>query len=381
MPRWDDMLAQVKDGQAGHWRQRLALAEELMEAFQTGQIVECVPPVRDLLLAFVGDQKWEVRKTVANGLSLIDGDLFDELAAKLAADSNGFVRGAAERSYALRREHRREARRQDSAEKGLAGRLAALRQKYGNDVVNDIFEISDARFNLMAGSMAHDMRSIFTHLQPAAKAMLAAIDEDTDRTVLKRKADRVVEDMSIMEHCIADMELFTEPLPVERHPEDLAEVLKVACEMARKNIEELGFDSHMVVLRQQVPDGLRLPVSRHLLILAVSNLVKNAYESFMERHKHLRRGEIVIETACGNDAVEIVIRDTGMGMSSENLAELTAMVPHRRNKAKRKSTGFGVPIAHRYIEAHGGSIAFDSKEDVGTTVTIKLPKVAGEEIP
>ena len=368
------MLAGLRDGQVGHWRQRLAMADELMEAFQTGQVVDCPPPVHELLLVLAGDEKWEVRKAIANGLSLIEDDIFDDLAAKLTADPNGFVRSAADRSYSLRRNRRREVRKQDSAERSLARQLSRLREQCGDEGVRQVFEVSDARFNLLAGSMAHDMRSILTHLQPAAKTMLAGIDDDTDRAALRRKADRVVEDLTIMERCVADMERYTEPLPIERHPEDLAEVLNVACEMAKKNIEEMGLDSHMVALHQRVPDGLRIRLSRHLTILAVSNLVKNAYESFMERHKRLRRGEIFIEAALQGDSLEIVIRDTGMGMSADNLAELRALVPRRRNKAKRKSTGFGVPIAHRYVEAQGGVITFDSKEDVGTTVTVKLPK-------
>ena len=177
-----------------------------------------------------------------------------------------------------------------------------------------------------------------------------------------------------MDRCVSDMERYTEPLPVQQQPEDLAEVLKVACDMAARNIEELGFDSHMVVLHQEVPDGLRLRVSRHLIILAVANLVKNAYESFMERHKHLRRGEITVTANNGEDDVQITIHDDGMGMASEDLDDLSSGMPRRRNKAKRKSTGFGVPIARRYIEAHGGTLAFDSTEDMGTTALIMLPR-------
>ncbi len=68
-----------------------------------------------------------------------------------------------------------------------------------------------------------------------------------------------------------------------------------------------------------------------------------------------------------------------MGMSAEDLAELQVFVPCRRNKAKRKSTGFGVPIAHRYIQAHGGTCRFESQEDVGTTVRISLPRTSPNE--
>ena len=191
----------------------------------------------------------------------------------------------------------------------------------------------------------------------------------------------MVEGLAFMERCVTDMERYTEPLPVERHPEDMAEVVTAACEMARGNIEDLGFDSHTVVLRQNVPDGLRLRISRYLMILALSNLVKNAYESFMKPQRHLRRGEVTVSAEADGDTVRTVVRDNGMGMTAENLAELLAFLPRRRNKAKRKSTGFGIPIARRYIEAHHGTLTFESEENVGTAAIITLPKTppSGED--
>ena len=378
---WKDILARMDDGQAGYWRDRLAMAGELMEAFQTGQALECTPVIRELLRRFAGDSKWEVRKVVANGLALIEDDVFDELAPRLLCDSNAFVKRAAEQSYSRRRRRRRDVRKRESVDRRVARRLSRLREDCGDDAVREVFSLSEARFCQLAGSMAHDLRSVLTHLQPAAKGLAGGLDNGTDRAILERKATRVVEGLAFMERCVTDMERYTEPLPVERHPEDLAEVVTVACEMARRNIEELGFDSHMVVLRQNVPEGLRLQVSRHLMILALSNLVKNAYESFMERQKHLHRGEVSVSAEPNGDTIKIVIRDNGMGMATEDLAELLSFLPRRRNKAKRKSTGFGVPIARRYIEAHHGTLTFESEEDVGTTATVTLPRTppSGED--
>jgi len=378
--RWEDMLAGLDDGRAGYWRQRLAMAEDVMDALQTGQIVEATPVVRQLLLRLADDPKWEVRKVIANGLNLVADDLFDDLAARLISDANGFVKRSAEQSFRLRRRDHRQDRKRQAADRQLANRLTKLREKYGEDAVEDVIALSEMRFNQLAGAMAHDLRSILTHLQPAARAVRGSLDEGAELAALKRKTTRVVEGLAFMDRCVGDMERYTQPLPVERQAEDLAEVLKVACDMAARNIEELGFDSHMVILRQEVPDGLRLRVSRHLVILAVANLVKNAYESFMERHKHLRRGQITVTARNGEDDVQIDIRDDGMGMVSEDLDDLASGMPRRRNKAKRKSTGFGVPIARRYIEAHGGMLTFESTEDVGTSALITLPKTQPDSL-
>lgn len=330
--RWDDMLVGLDDGQAGYWRNRLAMAETLIDAFQTGQIIEATPVVRQLLLRLADDPKWEVRKVIANGLNLIEDAVFDDLSTRLLSDTNGFVKRSAEQSYGMRRRDHRRNRKRDAVDRQLAKRLSKLRDRYGPDAVEDVIDISEMRFNQLAGSMAHDLRSILTHLQPAARGLSAALDDGVDLATARRKAGRVVEGMAFMDRCVSDMERYTEPLPVQQQPEDLAEVLKVACDMAAKNIEELGFDPHMVVLRLDVPDGLRLRLSRHLVILAVANLVKNAYESFMERHKHLRRGQIIVTACNGAEDVQIAIRDDGMGMASDDLVDLSSGMPRRRNK-------------------------------------------------
>ena len=372
---------QIRLDEPLHWRERLMVAEEVVGAFRAGRMMECTPPIQKLLQRLATDEKWQVHKVIANDLALIEDDLFDEISARLCNDVNGFVKQAAKRNYARRRKHHCDLAKQESAQKRFSKRLARLRDKYGDDAVEETLALSDARYNLLAGSVAHDVRSILTHLQPAAAALAGRVDGQADATIHNRKAQRVVEGLAFMEQCVKDLELYTQPLAVERHPEDLAEVLAVACEMARKNIEELGYNLHMVALRLEVADGLRLRMSRHLIILAVANLVKNAYESFFfpDKHNHLRRGEIIVRTQSKEDTVEITIRDNGMGISRENLNELQTLVPRRRNKAKPKSTGFGVPITHRYLEAHGGTLDYDSVEDVGTTVRIVLPRTTHGE--
>jgi two-component system, cell cycle sensor histidine kinase PleC len=47
---------------------------------------------------------------------------------------------------------------------------------------------------------------------------------------------------------------------------------------------------------------------------------------------------------------------------------------------KHDGTGFGLPTARRYIEAHGGTLDIDSQVQAGTKVRIVLPLEAwGEE--
>jgi signal transduction histidine kinase len=72
--------------------------------------------------------------------------------------------------------------------------------------------------------------------------------------------------------------------------------------------------------------------------------------------------------------VTLRIEDTGQGICDEELRTPLLLTPGRRNKSKRQSTGYGLPIAARNVAAHGGILRLESREDEGTTVTIVLPR-------
>jgi signal transduction histidine kinase len=59
--------------------------------------------------------------------------------------------------------------------------------------------------------------------------------------------------------------------------------------------------------------------------------------------------------------------------------------PFHRGKpaydAAHQGAGLGLPFAKTIIELHGGSLAIQSTEGLGTTVTIELPLAVGTAIP
>ena len=68
-------------------------------------------------------------------------------------------------------------------------------------------------------------------------------------------------------------------------------------------------------------------------------------------------------------AAYITVRDTGVGVPKEILDKLFLPL----FTTKPKGTGFGLPICKRIVEGHGGSIMVESKLNLGTTFTVRLP--------
>jgi len=69
------------------------------------------------------------------------------------------------------------------------------------------------------------------------------------------------------------------------------------------------------------------------------------------------------------ETIEVIISDSGIGIAEEKLDKL--FEPFYTNKPN--GTGLGLPIAKKIIEDHAGNIKINSKEKVGTQVTVQLP--------
>ncbi len=96
---------------------------------------------------------------------------------------------------------------------------------------------------------------------------------------------------------------------------------------------------------------------------ALMNLMLNAIQAMPGG------GTLTIETKMRDDALLVIINDTGKGMSAgqiENVFE-----PFYTTRAQ--GLGLGMPYAQKIIEQHQGAIHVESREGKGTRIEIKLP--------
>jgi signal transduction histidine kinase len=114
-------------------------------------------------------------------------------------------------------------------------------------------------------------------------------------------------------------------------------------------------------------------MARHYMLAALRNILVNAYEALMAVEAHGESGCITIAVEIVEETeMRVVVTDNGIGISADDLRELRAFVPGRISK-KGNGTGFGLPTAQRYVEAHGGALHIESTQNVGTMVLLVLP--------
>jgi len=135
----------------------------------------------------------------------------------------------------------------------------------------------------------------------------------------------------------------------------------VAGAAAQKNISIL----------KRLPDNFpTLTGDKELLKGAIINILGNAIKYTPEN------GQVEFELSEDDGMVAFDIRDTGYGISSEDLARIFDKFYRSGNPniTSQQGTGLGLAITSQIINLHGGEIKVESKIDKGTHFTVKIPK-------
>jgi signal transduction histidine kinase len=105
------------------------------------------------------------------------------------------------------------------------------------------------------------------------------------------------------------------------------------------------------------------------------NLIVNgaqAVEEKIRRQGSTDKGLVEVRSHLAGSMARITVRDSGIGISPENMAKL--FDPFFSTKEVGQGTGQGLTIAYDIVvNKHGGTIEVDSSVDQGTTITVTLP--------
>lgn len=95
------------------------------------------------------------------------------------------------------------------------------------------------------------------------------------------------------------------------------------------------------------------------------NIIKNSIEATDEN----KNSYIKIYTKINKNKIKIYIEDNGIGISKENINKISEPF----FTTKQNGTGLGVLLSKEIVSAHGGTLKYISKENIGTTVIITIP--------
>jgi len=131
------------------------------------------------------------------------------------------------------------------------------------------------------------------------------------------------------------------------------------------------YEKATVSLTFRAEHGLApLATDRYKLKEVLTNLIINAL-------KYTEQGEVAVDVRRpdGADAIEIAVRDTGIGIPSESLTEMFDLFA-RGPKADANGycgAGLGLYIVRRLVDLLHGSIHVSSEPGCGSTFTATIP--------
>jgi len=151
---------------------------------------------------------------------------------------------------------------------------------------------------------------------------------------------------------------------------DLVELDKVLDDTLALLTKQAAF-FNVTVVKEYDPQLPAVLANRSELQQVFMNILMNAAQA-MEENGTIR---IVTRPAAVEDTVEVLISDTGHGISPEDVGRI--FDPFFSTKPSGQGTGLGLSITYGIITSHKGTIQVDSELGKGTTFTIRMPAAMG----
>ncbi|HEY9694937.1 MAG TPA: ATP-binding protein [Oculatellaceae cyanobacterium] len=148
-------------------------------------------------------------------------------------------------------------------------------------------------------------------------------------------------------------------------PTDLATFTSELASVFRSAIERAGMQLSVNCPPQPEP----VYVDREMWEKIVLNLLSNAF-------KFTFTGEIAVSLKLSNDHVELIVKDTGIGIPAAEIPHMFERF-HRVKGAQGRTfegSGIGLSLVQELVQIHGGTIQVTSVEGEGSCFTVSIPR-------
>ncbi len=227
-------------------------------------------------------------------------------------------------------------------------------------------EAANRAKSVFLANMSHEIRTPLNGVLGMAELLENALVEDAHKRMIGiiRQSGQTL--LKILNDILDMSKVEAGKLTLEQLPFQPAEIAQQIEDLYSLRAQEKGvaFEVLTSTGAQQWRIG-----DPHRLRQILDNLASNAI-------KFTESGEVVIKFGgCKGGHLIIEVRDTGIGMTPEQIATLSQEFSQADSTITRRygGTGLGMAITTKLVEMMGGTISVTSSIGVGTTVRVDLP--------
>lgn len=237
-------------------------------------------------------------------------------------------------------------------------------------VINDVtrlLRLENLRRNFVA-NVSHELKTPITSIKGCVETLLDDTEEHPQHVrdfleIISKQSNRlqaIIEDLL----ALAKIEEGSGRAEINLEQGRIKEILQGAMEACSVKAED-----HNILMQLRCDEQLTARINGPLLEQGLINLLDNAIKYSKPG------GTIQIDTAVVEDEIRINIKDTGIGIASQNIERLFERfyVVDKGRSRKLGGTGLGLAIVKHIVHAHGGRVTVQSELNKGSIFTIHLP--------
>jgi two-component system phosphate regulon sensor histidine kinase PhoR len=214
-------------------------------------------------------------------------------------------------------------------------------------------------------NVSHELRTPLASLKALNETLQdGALDDPTAARRFLERMETEIDAMSLMINELLELSrIESGRVPLNLNPIQPSEIIHTAMERLYLQAERSNLQ-----LTADIPADLPLVMadaSRAQQVLI--NLIHNAIKFTA------KGGQVVVSASQSGDYVIFSVRDTGIGISADNLPRIFERFYKADRSRSTTGTGLGLAIARHLVEAHGGSIWAESEEGKGSTFHFSIP--------
>lgn len=231
-------------------------------------------------------------------------------------------------------------------------------------------EVDELKSDFLA-NMSHELRTPLNSIIGFSKLILEGLDgevNDEQRRDLEIINQNGEELLSLIDDVLNLAKIEAGRVPLSKTEAGVDEI-------ARMVVMSFGSAAAGKGLRLEleVPERLRpISVDQGKIRQVLMNLVGNAI-------KFTEEGSVIITLEQTPRETKFLVRDTGVGISSEDINKVFDRFHQvRPGLAQAGGVGLGLTISKRFVEMHGGDIWVESELGQGSTFAFSIPEIPGE---